>query len=230
VDSGRAGEVGTVVKELVFLVVSRLPWGLPHLVGLAPFLMAALMPRAGQQVQKEVGIVGVEQPQPLRDDRDRLAVRRRGGRRGRRRQGRLTRDRRRAHAIGRTQRGGTQEVPHSSRPRPKPNGKHGLPVDPDRIMVRARLRSHLTALKERFPDLLDDCEIQDLAGRPLVIGAWRLLDHGEPQLAQEVVGLAGRLPAAELVGGGGGPGRDRTPARRPPSGRSACPRGAIRSR
>jgi hypothetical protein len=31
-------------------------------------------------------------------------------------------------------------------------------------MVRARLRSHLKALKERFPDLLGDCEIQEFAG------------------------------------------------------------------
>src|SRR5262249_52739134 len=44
VASGRAGEVGTVVKGLVFLVVRRLPSGLSHLVGLAPFLVASLMP------------------------------------------------------------------------------------------------------------------------------------------------------------------------------------------
>jgi hypothetical protein len=44
------------------------------------------------------------------------------------------------------------------------DGKHGQPVDPDRIMVRARLRSHLKALKERFPDLLGDCEVREFAG------------------------------------------------------------------
>jgi hypothetical protein len=44
------------------------------------------------------------------------------------------------------------------------NGKHGQPVDPDRIMVRARLRSHLEALKKRFPDVLGECEIQESAG------------------------------------------------------------------
>ena len=44
------------------------------------------------------------------------------------------------------------------------NGKHGQPVDPERIMVRARLRSHLVALKERFDDLLGDCEIQESTG------------------------------------------------------------------
>lgn len=46
----------------------------------------------------------------------------------------------------------------------KGDGGHGRPVDPDRIMVRARLRSHLEALKERFSDLLGECEIQESAG------------------------------------------------------------------
>jgi hypothetical protein len=46
----------------------------------------------------------------------------------------------------------------------KGDGKHGQPVDPDRIMVRARLRSHLKAIKERFPDLLGECEVQESAG------------------------------------------------------------------
>ena len=44
------------------------------------------------------------------------------------------------------------------------DGSHGQPVDPDRMMVRARVRSHLDALKERFPDLLADCEIIEFAG------------------------------------------------------------------
>jgi hypothetical protein len=44
------------------------------------------------------------------------------------------------------------------------NGRHGQPVDPDRIMVRARLRSHLESLQARFPVLLGDCEIQESAG------------------------------------------------------------------
>jgi len=44
------------------------------------------------------------------------------------------------------------------------NGKHGQPVDPERIMVRARLRSHLVALKERFHDLLGNCEILESPG------------------------------------------------------------------
>jgi hypothetical protein len=39
------------------------------------------------------------------------------------------------------------------------DGRHGQPVDPDRIMVRARLREHLEALSERFPELLGDSEI-----------------------------------------------------------------------
>jgi hypothetical protein len=44
------------------------------------------------------------------------------------------------------------------------DGQRGQPVDPNRIMVRARLQSHLEALKKRFPDLLGGCEIQESAG------------------------------------------------------------------
>lgn len=44
------------------------------------------------------------------------------------------------------------------------NGGHGQPVDADRIMVRARLRSHLEALQGRVPDLLGNCEIQEFPG------------------------------------------------------------------
>ena len=43
------------------------------------------------------------------------------------------------------------------------DGEHGQPVDPDRIMVRARVRSHLESLKERFPGLLGECEILESA-------------------------------------------------------------------
>jgi len=43
------------------------------------------------------------------------------------------------------------------------DGKHSQPVDPDRIMVRARLREHLEALKRRFPDLLGECEVHETA-------------------------------------------------------------------
>ena len=46
----------------------------------------------------------------------------------------------------------------------KGGGTYGQPVDPDRIMVRARLRSHLDALLERFPDLLAGNEIQTFPG------------------------------------------------------------------
>jgi hypothetical protein len=44
------------------------------------------------------------------------------------------------------------------------DGRHGQPIDLDRIMVRARVRGHLEALKMRFPDLLGQCEIQEFAG------------------------------------------------------------------
>jgi hypothetical protein len=44
------------------------------------------------------------------------------------------------------------------------DGERGQPVDPDRTMVRARVRGHLEALKTRFPDFLGECEIQEPAG------------------------------------------------------------------
>ena len=44
------------------------------------------------------------------------------------------------------------------------SGKSGQPIDPDRIMVRARVRGHLEALMKRFPDLLGECDIQAFAG------------------------------------------------------------------
>ena len=43
-------------------------------------------------------------------------------------------------------------------------GQYYQPVDPDRIMVRGRLRSHLNAIKKRFPDLLGDSEIKEFPG------------------------------------------------------------------
>lgn len=46
----------------------------------------------------------------------------------------------------------------------KDKGQHGLPIDTDRIVVRAGLRSHLKALKQHFCDLIGDCEIQEFAG------------------------------------------------------------------
>ena len=39
------------------------------------------------------------------------------------------------------------------------DGRHGQPVDEHRLMVRARLRQHLEALKTRFPAILGDAEI-----------------------------------------------------------------------
>ena len=44
------------------------------------------------------------------------------------------------------------------------DGRQGQPVDADRIMVRARLRSHLEALKARFGDVLGDCNIKEYMG------------------------------------------------------------------
>ncbi len=68
------------------------------------------------------------------------------------------------------------------------NGKYGQPVDPDRIMVRARVRDHLLALKKRFPDLLGDCNIQTTRGTDYAFrlfvqkSAWKLVAAG---LAEE---------------------------------------------
>ncbi len=44
------------------------------------------------------------------------------------------------------------------------DGSHGQPVDTDRMMVRARVRSHLVALKEQFSDLLAECQIKEFTG------------------------------------------------------------------
>ena len=44
------------------------------------------------------------------------------------------------------------------------DGGRGRPVDPDRVMVRARVRGHLDALKGRFPELLGGCEVREFAG------------------------------------------------------------------
>jgi hypothetical protein len=44
------------------------------------------------------------------------------------------------------------------------NGRHRQPVDPERMMVRARVRSHLESLKQRFADLIGDFEIQESTG------------------------------------------------------------------
>ncbi len=43
----------------------------------------------------------------------------------------------------------------------KGDGSHGQPVDPDRIMVRARVCSHLESLKKQFAELLNECEIME---------------------------------------------------------------------
>ena len=65
------------------------------------------------------------------------------------------------------------------------DGKHGQPVDPDRIMVRARIRGHLKALKNRFSDLLGQSEIQEFAGTDY---AFRIFVD-KPVWSQVLVGL-----------------------------------------
>ena len=41
------------------------------------------------------------------------------------------------------------------------DGKQGMPVDLDRMMVRARSQRHLEALIERCPDQLGNCEVEE---------------------------------------------------------------------
>jgi len=44
------------------------------------------------------------------------------------------------------------------------DGGHSQPVDKDRVMVRARVRSHLETLQGRFADLIGDNEIKEFVG------------------------------------------------------------------
>jgi hypothetical protein len=46
----------------------------------------------------------------------------------------------------------------------KSDRQHRQPVDTDRIMVRARVRNHLDALRNRFADLLAGYDIKKFAG------------------------------------------------------------------
>ena len=43
----------------------------------------------------------------------------------------------------------------------KGDGSHGQPVDPDRIMIRARRRDHLDHLLARFSNILDGVEVHE---------------------------------------------------------------------
>src|SRR4051794_11193268 len=43
------------------------------------------------------------------------------------------------------------------------DGSFGQAVDPNRLMVRARDRRHLTALQQRFPELIGGCDIREFA-------------------------------------------------------------------
>jgi hypothetical protein len=69
------------------------------------------------------------------------------------------------------------------------DGRDGQPVDPDRIMVRARVRKHLDALQERFAGLLGDCEIQEFPGSDY---AFRIFVD-KPVWSQVLVGLNDEL-------------------------------------
>ncbi len=69
------------------------------------------------------------------------------------------------------------------------SGGHGQPVDSSRIMVRARLRSHLEALKGRFPELLGGSDIKDSMGTDY---AFRIFVD-KPVWSQVVAGLTDEL-------------------------------------
>jgi hypothetical protein len=66
------------------------------------------------------------------------------------------------------------------------DGEHGQPVDVDRIMVRARIRGHLEALKQRFPELIGQCDTREFAGTDY---AFRIFVD-KPVWSQVVAGLA----------------------------------------
>jgi hypothetical protein len=66
------------------------------------------------------------------------------------------------------------------------DGKHGQPVDVNRMMVRARIHGHLEALKKRFPSLLGQCEIQEFTGSDY---AFRIFVE-KPIWAMVMAGLA----------------------------------------
>ena len=39
------------------------------------------------------------------------------------------------------------------------DGAHGQPLDPERMMLRARSEDHLRRLRQRFPDLIGGCAV-----------------------------------------------------------------------
>ena len=41
------------------------------------------------------------------------------------------------------------------------DGDHNQPVDPDRLMIRARVRDHLEGLQRRFPEQLSEIAISE---------------------------------------------------------------------
>lgn len=46
----------------------------------------------------------------------------------------------------------------------KGDGSHGNPVNPDLVMVRARLRRHLEDIAEAYPEQLGGCSISESSG------------------------------------------------------------------
>jgi hypothetical protein len=74
------------------------------------------------------------------------------------------------------------------------DGRRSQPVDPDRLMVRARVRRHLEDLKSRFPELLAGCEIKEFPGSDY---AYRIFVD-KVKWSQVLVGLNDELDYANF--------------------------------
>jgi hypothetical protein len=68
-------------------------------------------------------------------------------------------------------------------------GRYGAPLDASRIMVRARVRAHLDALKTRFEDVLGACEVME---SPHTDYRWRIFVD-KAQWSGVVEALAGEI-------------------------------------
>ncbi len=87
------------------------------------------------------------------------------------------------------------------------DGRREQPVNPNRIMVRCRVRQHLEALIARFPDWLAGCEIKEFLGTDY---AFRIFVD-KPLWSQVLVGLNEEMDYDNFKGEVAGfQGRDRS--------------------
>ena len=75
------------------------------------------------------------------------------------------------------------------------SGKHGQPVDTNRIMVQARVRAHLESLNKRFADLLGQCEIQESTGTDYAF----VIFVEKPVWSRVLAGLGPRQPQTHVL-------------------------------